>query len=153
LKAVDQAGSPLDDGPTPKKRRRNDGEDDTMLEDPQSASTMTDGATTPSFVSACGTLTPPETERRSDLAGFSSMTETGIQAAVPSAGAMSSTTAGNANIHPLLEALNNDLLKRDRRAAADEKSREMLRGRVKALEGRVRELEAELRKVKSERRV
>lgn len=147
LKAVNQESS-TDDGPTPKKRKREDQEDDGTPRDPLSASTFADGATTP-FMSACGTLTPPETDRRSDLTAISSLTDTPHTA--PSSGVNPSISTGGVagGIHPLLEALNKDLIRRDRKAAADEKSREMLRGRVRALESRVRELEAELRKVKS----
>lgn len=110
---------------------------------------MMDGTSTPSWVSARGTLTPPETERRRDLGAFSSALDLQGTASAPVTAVLSGN--GSTSVHPLLDALNKDLIRRDRKAAADEKSREMLRGRVKALEGRVRELEAELRRVKSGR--
>ncbi|KAI5454122.1 hypothetical protein NCC49_005112 [Naganishia albida] len=123
---------------------------------PSSEVSVIDRTLTPSFVSACATLTPPETERRQDLGAFSSATDfQGTTRTRPDIQRLSSVTpvngAASVHVHPLLEALNKDLVRRDRKAAADEKSREMLRGRVKALEGRVRELEAELRRVKSGR--
>ena len=148
LEAVNRFDTTEYRGPTPKKRKREDqGDDNVSPQHPPSSSTVTHGGTPPSFLSARGTLTPPETTGRTDLAAFSS----GLDHPASSSTAM--TTAESSTIHPSLEALNRDLIRRDRRGAADEKSREMLRARVQALEGRVRELEAELRKARSGGRV
>lgn len=141
---------------TTKKRKREHDEAGIPPPPPSSEVSVMDRTLTPSFVSACAILTPPETERRQDLGAFSSATDfQGTTRTRPDIQRLSSVTpvngAASVHVHPLLEALNKDLVRRDRKAAADEKSREMLRGRVKALEGRVRELEAELRRVKSGR--
>lgn len=143
------------DNSASKKRKRDHLErHDVATANPTSDMSVMDGTSTPPYVSACGTLTPPETDRR-DLGAFGSAADLqGLTSTVSGAPGHSAVTpaGGNVSVHPLVEALNKDLIRRDRKAAADEKSREMLRGRVKALEGRVRELEAELRRVKSEKR-
>ncbi|GHJ84255.1 hypothetical protein NliqN6_0657 [Naganishia liquefaciens] len=146
LKAV-EGSDPAGSGgpPTPRKRKREDlvalGSDSLF------GSTITvDGPTppTPSFLSARGTLTPPETtNRRMDLSTpHSTLYSESADFTAPASG------GGIAPIHPLLEPLHRELVRRDRRAAADDKSRDMLRARVRALEGRVRELEGELRRVR-----
>lgn len=141
------------EGSTIKKRKR-DHLEEAVTGNPTSDISGMDGTSTPSYVSACGTLTPPETDRRHLASSSTTDHQASSTTLSGTHGTFSVTPAGGGNnfIHPLVEALNKDLVRRDRKAAADEKSREMLRGRVKALEGRVRELEAELRRVRSERR-
>lgn len=165
---LNAVSDPLDSTPSGTKKRKRHPESDDYANGgngSRRSSVYVDAATSTPYTSARGgTLTPPDTHERGSATRRSESDFNLASSAVPAdfasstafthaSPAVSTQASGSgSSVHPLLDALNKDLIRRDRKAAADEKSREMLRGRVKALEARVRELEGELRRVTSERR-
>ncbi|KAJ9120755.1 hypothetical protein QFC22_002686 [Naganishia vaughanmartiniae] len=165
---LNAVNDPLDSTPSASKKRKRHLESDDYADGgngSRDTSVYLDAAASTPYASARGgTLTPPDTRERgmmtSDIASDLKATSSAVPADFSSSASIiysppvvpAHASSIGSSVHPLLAALNKDLIKQDRKVAADEKSREMLRGRVKALEARVRELEGELRRVTSERR-